>query len=648
MTFSAYSISRRLRRLLTILGMLFVLLVFANVRVNAFVPPPARTTLSLALTIEDDGVWESQPIQVAATIAGLSWGDVVPDLAWVRASVDGENWGSWESLALVAEHGPDPTSEEAAGENLASEPIYLGEIEWIQFRVDTDQPYDLRAELVETAGRQLGLLEKVGLFFDRIEWVADEAESSPAQPTIIPRETWGGPSCNPNSDAPAYTDGVRMMFVHHTTTYNTYPEEDVPGIIYAMCTYHVDTRGWKDIGYNFVIDRFGNIYEGRDGGIESAVWGAHTGGFNYYSFGVGLIGDFETLGPSAEAIAALETLAAWKLDFHHVNPNGSVVVESLGSSLYASGVEVQLNTISGHRDGSATSCPGDQCYPLLAGLSATIHDIGGAKIFGGVPTQIPPVVTEDAQIPFSFTEPMDWTFRLLSPDGPVTLEISGTGTSGVVQWDGMADGQPGGRGPYSIELDAVTVDDGEVPTPVREILEWYKPPFADDDFNRHETNIGLIAEAGFTEGCSSVLSWLYCPADPVRRDQMATFMARALDLPAAETDYFSDDSGNTHEASINALAAAGIANGCAVDRFCPLESIRRDHMAAFLARALGLDDVAEDYFDDDNGPYEGNINAIAELGITLGCGERTYCPASPVPRDQMASFLARGFLDSET
>ena len=635
-------------RWLIVIGAMSFVMISGNLRVEAVPPPAVTATIALSLTVQDALTFESQPIAAEVTIVGLSWDGVAPRAAWVRAGVDGATWGEWVSLTIEAEHGPDPDTDEARGQRSSSEPMYLGQVEWIQFRVDTDSPDELRAEVVETTGRTLGVLERIALFFESVSWGTEPASGAPDQPEIVPREAWGGDQCNPDSNAPAYTDGVQMMFVHHTTTYNTYPQADVLGIIYAICTYHVDTRGWKDIGYNFVIDRFGTIYEARAGGIENAVWGAHTGGFNYYSFGVALIGDHNLAGPSQAAIDALEELAAWKMDVHHVNPDTMVTVESLGSSKYASGVSVVLDTISGHRDASETSCPGGLCYPLLVDVRPQVYAIGGAKIFGGLPDDVPPVVTEDVVIPLAFTEPMDWTFRLVAPGGAIAAAASGSGSEASVSWDGMIDGQAAGRSVYTIEVDAVTLDDGEVPTPVRSSLDWYDPPFADDDFNRHEENIGLIAEAGITEGCSSVLSWLYCPDEEVRRDQMASFLARAMNLPPADQDYFSDDNGNTHEDSINALAAAGITSGCAPDRYCPLEPIRRDHMAAFLARAMGLDDVAQDHFDDDDGAYEGNINALANAGITLGCGERVYCPDAAVARDQMASFLARAFLDATT
>ena len=165
--------------------------------------------------------------------------------------------------------------------------------------------------------------------------------------------------------------------------------------------------------------------------------------------------------------------------------------------------------------------------------------------------------------------------------------------------------------------------------------------FIDDDGNTHEANIEAIVAEGITFGCDPV-GPRYCPNDSVSRAQMASFLARALDLPATATDWFTDDDGNTHEANINKVAEAGITLGCGGALYCPSESVSRAQMASFLARALGLPDSGTDWFTDDDGnTHEANINKVAEAGITLGCGGALYCPIDSVSRAQMASFLAR-------
>ena len=164
--------------------------------------------------------------------------------------------------------------------------------------------------------------------------------------------------------------------------------------------------------------------------------------------------------------------------------------------------------------------------------------------------------------------------------------------------------------------------------------------FIDDDLNTHEGFIEAIAELGVTAGCEVDE---YCPSVDVSREQMASFIARALNLPNPAADHFTDDSGSVHESNINRLAEAGISLGCGAANYCPEDPVTRGQMASFLARAFNLPAPSTDFFADDvNSGHEGNINRIAEDGITLGCADGLYCPHDNVPRSQMASFLGRG------
>lgn len=180
--------------------------------------------------------------------------------------------------------------------------------------------------------------------------------------------------------------------------------------------------------------------------------------------------------------------------------------------------------------------------------------------------------------------------------------------------------------------------------------------FIDDDGNVHEANIEAIAAAGITRGCNPPINDRFCPGESVTRGQMAAFLRRALELTSVATDYFSDTDGSVFESDINALAAAGITKGCnppANDRFCPDEWVTRGQLAAFLARALDLPQTSSDYFTDDDGSvFEVSINQLRLAGITLGCNPPAndmFCPGREVRRDEMASFLARALgLDGET
>jgi len=164
-----------------------------------------------------------------------------------------------------------------------------------------------------------------------------------------------------------------------------------------------------------------------------------------------------------------------------------------------------------------------------------------------------------------------------------------------------------------------------------------------------ETDILWLAAEGITKGCNPDLNDLFCPNDPVTREQMATFLVRALDLPATTAEPFTDTSDSVHQANIDALAAAGITKGCnppSNDRYCPNDAVTRGAMAAFLVRALGLIDEGDGntFNDDDGSIFETDITRLAVSGITRGCNPPVndeFCPNIAVTRAEMAAFLHR-------
>ena len=194
----------------------------------------------------------------------------------------------------------------------------------------------------------------------------------------------------------------------------------------------------------------------------------------------------------------------------------------------------------------------------------------------------------------------------------------------------------GAPGVYDIVARFTDVKGDEATTSIRIVAG---DPFTDVVGSTFRTDIYWLLVHGITYGCGESL---YCPSDLVTRGQMASFIARALHLPATATDYFSDDESSSHEADINRLAAAGITTGCGPSAFCPTAVVKRDQMASFLARAFGLPATSTDYFTDDAGnTHQTNINRVRAAGITTGCAPNLYCPGQGVTRGQMAAFLHR-------
>ncbi|MEU0087470.1 peptidoglycan recognition protein [Streptomyces sp. NPDC006274] len=192
------------------------------------------------------------------------------------------------------------------------------------------------------------------------------------RPPIVSRKTWRANEGLVRERA-AYTGAVNAVFLHHTGHLNSYDCADVPRMLRAMQQDHIESEGWDDIGYNFVVDRCGTIYEGRAGGVGRPVRGAHTKGFNSDTIGIAALGTF---GPGTKVPPALEAgivkVAAWKL-WPGADPRGTVrLVSTNDESKYKKGEAAVLAVISGHRDSFRTNCPGDVLYERLPAIRESV------------------------------------------------------------------------------------------------------------------------------------------------------------------------------------------------------------------------------------------------------------------------------------
>lgn len=177
--------------------------------------------------------------------------------------------------------------------------------------------------------------------------------------------------------------------------------------------------------------------------------------------------------------------------------------------------------------------------------------------------------------------------------------------------------------------------------------------FLDDDGSVHEADINGLAASGITRGCNPPENTEFCPTRSVTRAEMASFLVRALELEPAQGTHFTDTDGSIHRDQIAALAEAGITRGCNPPdntRFCPQAPVTREQMASFLVRALELEPADDAAFGDTSGSvHRGDIASLAAAGITRGCNppdNTRFCPHERVTRQQMASFLVRA-LDLE-
>ncbi|WP_292603981.1 N-acetylmuramoyl-L-alanine amidase [Nocardioides sp. REDSEA-S30_B4] len=191
------------------------------------------------------------------------------------------------------------------------------------------------------------------------------------QPDLRSRKDWGADE-SWRDGKPVLCRTIQQVHVHHTASGNDYSRRDVPALIRSFYRYHTRSLGWSDIGYNFLVDRFGRTWVGRAGGPSRPIRGAHTLGFNHTSVGVAVIGNYESAAAVDRIVTAIVRLAAWKLDRYDRKPRGKTRVYSHGSDKYPKGW-VRLKVIDGHRDTNDTACPGDRLYARLPEIRKRTH-----------------------------------------------------------------------------------------------------------------------------------------------------------------------------------------------------------------------------------------------------------------------------------
>ncbi|WP_079176276.1 N-acetylmuramoyl-L-alanine amidase [Actinacidiphila rubida] len=209
------------------------------------------------------------------------------------------------------------------------------------------------------------------------------------RPVIVSRAVWRADE-GAVREKPVYDSGVRAVFIHHTDNPNDYDcKRDVPAMLRAMEQEHI-AQGWDDIGYNFVVDRCGGIYEGRAGGVDRAVQGAHTEGFNIGTVGIAALGHFDAGQPLPQPmLQSIAEIAAWKLA-PDVDAAGKVrLVSSNDLSRFRRGTAVKVNAISGHRDVFQTDCPGAALYAALPWIRRTAEELRRSATWAG--NRPPPV-----------------------------------------------------------------------------------------------------------------------------------------------------------------------------------------------------------------------------------------------------------------
>jgi uncharacterized protein with LGFP repeats len=311
---------------------------------------------------------------------------------------------------------------------------------------------------------------------------ASTAGATAERPHIRTRAEWGADEAQ-RSGAPAYAHTVEAVTVHHTAGSNDYSQADVPAVLRGIYAFHAKSRGWGDIGYNVLVDKFGTAWEGRYGGLDRPVIGAHAGGFNTGTAGISMMGTFEDVRPSPEVQQTVAAVAAWKLGLHGRDPAGTVTLTSGGStSKFPAGQRVTLPRIFGHRDTGSTACPGREGYSTLPGIRAQ-----AAALMTGEPLVQPFGALEDVTGQAGSVQLTGWA---MDPDSsaPVHLRTTVDGVAGPL---------------HAVHVERPEVHRDHPPYPLRSGFELRVPA---------EPGPGSSAAASATSTAAATSTWAARPS----------------------------------------------------------------------------------------------------------------------------------------
>jgi hypothetical protein len=380
----------------------------------AFFVAPAAAFGSVSLTAREVPLHGARALAAATPefdMVGLHWRGA-GSVQFRTRSLEGR-WSTWHRADPEAEDLPDvgnPETRAARGWRLGN-PYWTGASDRIQYRLH-GRVERLRAYFVHSP--------EVRIPLRRI--------SMANSPLLLGREAWGANEAIRRAP-PRYAPSVQFAVVHHTAGNNSYTSSQSAAIVRGIEVYHVKGNGWNDIGYNFLVDKYGQVFEGRYGGVDKNVIGAHAEGFNTGSTGVALLGTYGSAGPSAAARTALADLLAWRLDVAHVDPLSKLNWISGGNARFGSGVPVLLRAVSGHRDTGFTTCPGAALYAQLGAIAREAASVGSPKLFtpavrGGLGGQV--------RFQGRLSESLPWTVTVTDATGNVVA--SGTGVSQNIDW----------------------------------------------------------------------------------------------------------------------------------------------------------------------------------------------------------------------
>jgi flagellar hook assembly protein FlgD len=417
----------------------------------------ARTS---ARTVATPAVLDAgESFSVAGVLCDAPAGGVVT--VRLRTSADGAGWGPWLTLPLEV-------VDEDGSVRAYTEPVWTGTARYVQVKAagGAGGPAALTGVRVVTidptggssvASRLAGAVRRVAALVAEVS-LDQPAVAASSTPLIVTRAEWGADE-SLRSGSPSYSP-VKMAFVHHTAGNNEYTPADAPGLVRAIYAYHTKSLGWSDIGYNFLVDRFGTVYEGRYGGVGRGVVGAHVYGFNTGSTGVSVMGTYTDAAPPTEALAALESLLAWKLGVSGLDPTGTATLSCGATDRFKKGAAVTFPVIAGHRQANFTECPGDALFNLLPTVSAGVARRMGSTITASLSASVALIspngdgVLDTVDLAATLSRVAEWRLVVRGAGDRTVASWSGQSAGGTLTWDGTSGGSRIPDGAYTAELTA--------------------------------------------------------------------------------------------------------------------------------------------------------------------------------------------------
>jgi N-acetylmuramoyl-L-alanine amidase len=409
------------------------------IAVVAFFAAPATAFGGASITMREVPLHGERTLAAAPPprfdMVGLHW-QGAGSVEFRTRSVAGR-WSGWQPAAPESEDLPDG----AAGPWHLGNPYWVGASDRIAYRT-RGRVTRLRAYFIESPEERVPL----------------RRVSMTGSPPVIARAAWGANEAIRRA-APRFARTIQFAVVHHTAGSNSYTASQSAAIVRGIEVYHVKGNGWDDIGYNFLVDKYGQVFEGRYGGVDKNVIGAHAEGFNNGSVGVALMGTYQTAAPTAPEKTALVNLLAWRLDVAHVDPLSALTFDSGGNPRFPAGTPVFLRAVSGHRDTGFTTCPGAVVYAQLGTLARQAATSGLPKLYApSVQGQLGGLIRFQGRL----STALPWTVTVTDSSGAVVA--TGTGTSNVVDWTWDASTAPTASYTWTISAAGVRSATGAIGT----------------------------------------------------------------------------------------------------------------------------------------------------------------------------------------